>query len=177
MKYTNYFYLIAFLAFNLHASTQAAVADSSSYGFTIKFERLVKIQPDSLYNYLVRDIGQWWNPDHTWSGKATNLSIQPVANGCFCETLENKGSVRHMTVIFVDPGKTLRLEGGLGPLQMLAVAGVLTFEISLDKSMTKINLSYSVGGYIPGGTRKWAPLVNQVLGEQFTRLVDYAEKK
>ena len=69
-----------------------------------------------MYNSIVDDVGLWWDSSHTFSGNAENLSIDDKAGGCFCENLENGGSVRHLEVVFVDPGKTLRMIGGLGPL-------------------------------------------------------------
>jgi hypothetical protein len=161
-----------FLAFKAGAT----ITDSSFYGFTIKHELTVNIAPDTLYKYLV-DIGKWWDPEHTWSGKASNLFIQPHANGCFCERLDSEGSVRHMSVIYVQPGRILRLEGGLGPLQALAVTGVLTFEITTSFPVSKLTLTYTIGGYSPNGLKNLAPVVDRVLGDQLKRLKDYAEGK
>jgi hypothetical protein len=155
----------------------AAIADSSAYGFTVRFEQKVKCHPDSLYTYLVRDVGKWWSPGHTWSGNAANLSIRPVPGGCFCEKLDNGGFVRHLETVYADPGKSLRLEGGLGPLQMLAVTGSMSFVIKPEGDSAKITLTYAVGGYFPGGTGRWPALVDKVLGEQFGRLINYAEGK
>ena len=166
--------LVSFIIIPFFA--QAAVTDSTSGGFTVKFEQFVKVQPDSLYSYLSRDIGKWWNPEHTWSGKASNLSIQPWANGCFCEKLDNGGSVRHMIVVYADPGRMLRMEGGIGPLQSLAVTAVMTFVIKQENGFSRITLTYVISGYIPGGTQHWAPIVDRVMGEQFGRLAAWGEK-
>jgi len=165
------------LVVGLSGSSVAAVVDSSAYGFTLKFEHASVLPADSLFIWFTRDIGRWWNPDHTWSGKAENLYIEPVANGCFCEKLEPAGSVRHLEVVFVQPGKTLRMTGGLGPLQMMALAGSLTFSLSSDPAKPAISLSYTVGGYFPGGIAAWIPIVDRVLGEQFGRFVKYCEGK
>ncbi len=175
MKFIICFGLFILIGLFLTPKTKAEVVDSSSTGFTVKSDQFAKVPPDSLFKYLVSNVGNWWNPEHTWSGNSSNLSIQPFANGCFCETLANGGSVRHMTVVYVIPGKLLRMEGGIGPLQMQAVTGSMTFEITPAPSGSKISLKYAVGGYIPGGAQKWASLVNRVLVEQVQRLVDYAE--
>ena len=50
------------------------------------------------YLRLVRDIGDWWNPAHTFSGNAHNISIDEKPMGCFCEKLARQGGVRHMEV-------------------------------------------------------------------------------
>lgn len=154
----------------------ASVTDSSSYGFTVREELIIKTSPDSLYNEFT-DIGKWWDSEHTYSGKAVNLSFQPVAGGCFCEKLDNGGSVQHMTVIFVKPGKTIRMEGGLGPLQSMAVSGTMTVVFVKIPEGTKLTVTYTVGGYSPGGLIKIAPMVDMVLGQQVMRLRDLAEHK
>jgi uncharacterized protein YndB with AHSA1/START domain len=161
--------------FLLAVAGKAEVTDSTFYGFTVKTELTVRQNPDSLFKYLVRDVGLWWDPQHTFSGSATNLIIQPKANGCFCERLENGGSVRHMTIVFVEPGKILRMTGGMGPLQGMAVEGAMTFQFKPSGAETVLTLTYIVGGYAPGGMAKLAPMVDQVLDEQMQRLRVYAE--
>ena len=169
--------LIFLLLFLLASRAGATIIDSSYYGFTVKHELFVSCYPDSIYKYLVLDVGKWWDSEHTWSGKSANLVIQPKANGCFCEKLDNGGSVRHMSVVFVEPGKILRMEGGLGPLQMLAVQGTITFEIFPSLPVSKLSVIYTVGGYCPTGLAHIAPLVDKVLGDQLNRLKEYAEEK
>ncbi len=176
MKKMKIYIFLVFLTLWLPALSRASVADSTVNGFTVKFEQVIQVLPDSLFVIITRDVSKWWNPEHTFSGKASNLSIEPRANGCFCEKLGNGGSVRHMEVVFALPGKTLRLEGGLGPLQMFGVAGSMTFSLKPDgKNGTKLILQYSVGGYIPGGAQKWSVLVDHMLGEQLTRLKNFVE--
>jgi hypothetical protein len=82
-----------------------------------------------------------------------------------------------MNVIYSDPGKTLRMEGALGPLQQYAVNGVMTLELKPDGTKTRVTLTYSMGGYIPGGAAKFAQLVDKVLGIQFNRFIRYISDK
>ena len=81
----------------------------------------------------------------------------------------------HMSVAFLSPGTVLRLVGGLGPLQGSGLAGSLTWRIVPAPPGSKIELTYSVGGYLQGGFEKMAPAVNGVLGEQLTRLKNVVE--
>jgi hypothetical protein len=177
MKPVIVFFVMFFVVLFHPGTSVAAVVDSSSYGFTVRYEQTLPLTADTLFVIFHRDVDKWWDPDHTWSGNAANLSIEPFANGCFCEKLSNGGSVRHMNVIFSDPGKVLRMEGGLGPLQQFAVNGVMTLEIKPDSTQTRVSLTYSLGGYIPGGAAKFAPLVDQVLGVQFKRFVGFNVEK
>lgn len=160
-----------FLAAALCVATAAAaeVADQTSAGFLIRHEAAVGAAPDAAWKALV-DIGGWWNPDHTYSGSAANLSLDARPGGCFCEKLANGGGVSHMTVAFVSPNTVLRMTGGLGPLQGSGLAGSMTWRIIPAPPGAKIELSYSVGGYMQGGMEKMAPAVNAMLGEQVGRL-------
>lgn len=159
------------------SSAAAEVKDSSAIGFTVQDTVFIAADPNDVYHALVADIGSWWDSAHTFSGNARNLSIDDKAGGCFCEKLENGGSVRHLEVVFADPGKTLRLIGGLGPLQAMAVTGSMTWSLSKTDTGTNVKVIYSVGGYRPGGLQKLASLVDKVIFEQLKRLKEYMEKR
>src|SRR5919201_3470532 len=123
----------------------AEVTDSTANGFTIKITTSIHAAPADVYRRLLR-VGEWWNSAHTFSGAAENLSIEERAGGCFCEKWPN-GGVRHMQVFFLQPGKMLRLYGGLGPLQGMAATGPMTFNLSPADGGTKLELTYTVTGY------------------------------
>ena len=111
-------------------------------------------------------------------GDSKNLSLDATAGGCFCETLPDGGSVEHLRVVYVEPGKTLRLRGALGPLQSMAVAGAMTFSFEASgpsDDVTQITLTYTVGGYYPGGLDILAEAVDGVLRGQLERLAAYVE--
>jgi hypothetical protein len=119
--------------------------------------------------------GDWWNSEHTYSGNSANMTIAANAGGCFCETIPGSsgapdGQVEHMRVLFVAPGSTLRMSGGLGPLQQDPVTGVLTMTLKPEGEMTKISWDYVVGGYMRTPVAQMAPIVDQVVGEQLLRL-------
>jgi hypothetical protein len=158
-------------------SLVAEVKDSSAVGFTIQDTLMISAPPLEAYHALVADIGSWWDPMHTFSGDANNLSLDDKAGGCFCEKLKNGGSVRHLEVVFADPGKTLRMIGGLGPLQAMAVSGSMTWLFSKTDDGSMITLIYSVSGYRFGGLQNMAPLVDKVMVEQLKRLKEFIEKK
>src|SRR6185369_9544199 len=99
------------------------VADSAANGFTIKVAMNIKAAPADVYKKLVHDVGEWWNPAHTFSGSAKNLSIEDKPMGCFCEKFPNGGGVRHLEVVYAAPGKGLVMTGGLGPMQSIAASG------------------------------------------------------
>jgi hypothetical protein len=154
---------------------QVGIIDSSFYGFTVKHEIKINAFPDSVFIYIVKDIGKWWDSEHTYSGNAANLSIELSQTGCFCEKLQSGGVIKHMSVIYSDPGKTLRLSGGLGPLQALAVNGTLTINLTPEDNVTKAVFIYTVGGYAPEGLQHYAAIVDQVLSQQWQGLKTYVE--
>ncbi|MFZ6647218.1 hypothetical protein ACO0LO_15950 [Undibacterium sp. TJN25] len=164
----------------LAAPCHAEVVNVSPSGFLIKQDITVNLPPDLAYKTLVSDIGGWWNSEHTFSGNAKNMSIDAHAGGCFCEKLPNGGSVQHLAVVYVVPGKVLRMTGAMGPMQGSGLAGSMTWQITTvpgataDKPASKMEVTYSVGGYMQGGFDKMAPAVNGMLAEQLGRLKNFA---
>ena len=156
------------------SSTSAEVVSATSGGFAVSRTAFIAATPVQAYAALAR-IGQWWNGEHTYSGKAGNLTLEPRVGGCFCETLPDGGAVEHMRVVFVQPGRLMRLTGALGPLQSEGATGTLIWTIVGEGKGARITQAYVVGGYIRGGADKMAAPVDQVLGEQFDRLKAYLE--
>jgi uncharacterized protein YndB with AHSA1/START domain len=155
-------------------AAQAEVKAMTPQGFEVVETATVKAPPDKVYAAIGR-VQDWWNSEHTFSGSAANLSLEPKPGGCFCEKLPG-GGVEHLRVVFVKPNATLRLRGALGPLQGEGVDGAMTFALVPDGAGgTKLSLGYIVGGYLRKGSEAWAPIVDKVVAEQFTRLVRYSE--
>jgi uncharacterized protein YndB with AHSA1/START domain len=146
-------------------------------GFLVKFEVSINAPAAKVYDALVGQIGSWWDSEHTYSGDAKNLSIDARPGGCFCEKLPNGGGIEHARVIYVAPREVLRLSGALGPLQASGVAGTLTWKLISGTDNTRIQFSYSAGGFIDGGFEKIAPAVESVLRGQLERLKQFAERE
>jgi hypothetical protein len=164
------YYKAAVVATSLLASpVHSAVVGSSADGFTVREQVEFAGSPASAWKRLI-DVGSWWNPQHTYSGRSSNLTLTLSPGGCWCEQLENGGFVRHLEVVLVIPEKTLRLNGGLGPLQGIGATGALTFTLrSTAPTATTVIAEYSVVGYSPDGLSSMAGAVDQVLGEQLQR--------
>ena len=153
---------------------KSEVADSSAGGFTVKATIAIRASAEEAYRKLLR-VGDWWDPVHTFSGDAHNLSIEEKPMGCFCEKLPDQGGVRHMEVVYLAPGKRLVMTGGLGPLQSMGAAGSLTIDIVPEGDGVKVGYSYAVSGYLPAGMNTLAPVFDRVLGQQFARFKNYVE--
>jgi len=163
------------LALGWGAVAHAEVREVRDNSFVIESSVATTASPARTYAALGK-VGGWWDPKHTWSGAAKNLSLSLRAGGCFCEKLAAGGSVEHGRVVFADPGKVLRINGALGPFQEMAVTGILTFTLTPENSGTRIALRYSVSGAIAMDTKKLAPGVDQVMSGQLARLKAYADK-
>ena len=154
------------------APAAAEVKSASAAGFEVENRVTVPVPPDEAWAALAR-IGQWWPGDHSWSGSAANMTLDPRAGGCFCEALpDSGGSVEHGRVVFAQPGRLLRLSAALGPLQGEAVTGTLTFAFApAEGGGTEIVMSYLVGGLIRGpGAEGFAPIVDRVNAQQLDGL-------
>jgi uncharacterized protein YndB with AHSA1/START domain len=169
-------YLLGTLALVMLSGTPTQSAPQvTPNGFLVKFEISVSAPAAKVYDALVGHVGSWWNPEHTYSGDAKNLSIDARPGGCFCEKLSDGGGIEHARVIYVAPRQVVRLSGALGPLQASGVAGTLTWKLTSGTDDTRLELSYSVGGFIEGGFEKMAPLVENVLRDQVNRLKLFVE--
>lgn len=160
---------------------KAEVKTVNDQGFSTLHAADVLAKPEDVWKRLLL-IKDWWNPAHSWSGSTEGFYIDPQAGGCFCEIFQEKdkdgkivpkGSVEHMRVIFAQPAKVLRMQGGLGPLQAEAATGTLTVAMEPLKNGagTRISFSYVVGGYMRFKTSEIAPAVDNVLREQFERMI------
>ncbi|WP_109124678.1 SRPBCC domain-containing protein [Dyella sp. C11] len=152
---------------------QAEVKDASADHFLIQDSRTIHAPPDKLYA-AITDVAHWWNSEHTYSGDASHLSLKADAGGCFCERWDNQ-SVEHMRVIWVSPPKALRLKGALGPLQSMAVDGVMTFALKPTADGTTLQFEYRVNGSSHSNLDKIAPMANEMLMDQLQRLQHYVE--
>lgn len=145
----------------LPAAARAEVKDAAPAGFTLENAAWVPASPEATWHALVDEVGRWWPADHTWWGEASRLSIRAEAGGCFCE-MDGARQAQHMVVSFAEPGKLLRMAGGLGPLQGMGVQGVLEWRLAAENGGTRIVLWYRVGGYTPQDLSGIAPVVDRV---------------
>ena len=155
-------------------ASRAAVVDATPGGFQVQ-ETVDIAAPAAKVWAALGEYGSWWNSKHSWSGDAKNLSLDLKPGGCLCETLPNGGGARHGTVIFLVPGKTVIVDGTLGPLMFSGTSGHLVWGLKEANGHTTVTQVYYVGGYFQGGLDKLAPDVDEVLTEQLGRLKAYVE--
>ena len=159
-------------------STAMDITSLSERGFEIELAVTCEGEPEEVFKRFTDDVGSWWSADHTYSGDAKNLAIESRPGGRFWERFPDGGGVEHLRVVMVQPGKTLRMSGGIGPLQEFAVSGSLTviFEEGEDQK-TKVRVKYVVGGYSHEGLTRWGIPVDEVLKEQLERFQNWCAKQ
>lgn len=155
-------------------ATQAEVRQAAVDGFFVASSVTVAATPAKAYAAVVA-VPAWWSDEHTWSGRAANLSLKAEAGGCFCERWSG-GSAEHGRVLMALPGNLLRLDAALGPLQELALKGILSFWIrDGDDGATRIDVEYRVNGSETSGLDALAPQVDEMLAAQAERLKRYID--
>jgi len=152
----------------------AEVTAVGETGFVSEHTIMLPAAPEVAYQALTGGISAWWDASHSYSGVAANFVLDGRAGGCFCESLPDGGSVEHMRVVFAAPGHLLRLQGGLGPLQAMAVHGSMEFLLEGEENgTTRLEYRYSVSGFVPGGLEEMADPVDRVQLGQLERLAAY----
>jgi hypothetical protein len=165
----------------LASPAMAEVKTKADNGFSVFHTTDVDATPDAIWKRLISP-KDYWSKDHSWSGSVAGFTLDPRPGGCFCEVINDEGSgakpktlgnVEHMRVIFAQPGKVLRMQGALGPLQSEAMLGTLTVAIAPAKSGTgsTVSFSYVAGGYMRYKPADIATVVDKVIGEQFANLI------
>jgi hypothetical protein len=85
--------------------------------------------------------------------------------------------VEHGRVVMSKTGKLLRISGALGPMQEMAVTGVLTISLEPASTGTNAIVTYRVSGDSSHALDKLAPAVNDVLNLQFGNFAAYASRR
>src|SRR5215510_4107764 len=161
---------IAILGAMFAAPVRGEVIESSATGFSVRNGAAISAPPAKVYAALTDKVGGWWDPVHTFSHDARNLTLDAKPGGCLCERLPDGGGVQHMSVVYASPGKLLRLTGLIGPLQEEALAGTMTWNLLQAGGGTTVELIYTVGGFRAGGFRDMPTVIDGVLRGQLARL-------
>ncbi len=154
-------------------TARAEVVGSNNNGFEVRQSVSIVVPKEAALDAFAR-ISEWWNPEHTYSGKSSNLTLSPTPGGCLCERLPNGGGIEHLHVVYVDPGDRLVMTGSLGPLLYEATTGVMDIKAERTAGGARVTLDYRVAGFASGGAEKLAPMVDRMLADQMTRFRKFA---
>lgn len=153
----------------------AEIIERSEDHFVLRFGAPVEATLDTL-NSAVADIDQWWDPAHTYSGDAANLSLSLEPGSCFCERLGNGTTFQHGRVEAHEPKTGVLLRAPLGPLNGRTTVAdwTLRWEEDADSMGRDLGMTYVVRGQ---GIGAFADAVNGVMATQWRRLVDHVETR
>jgi uncharacterized protein YndB with AHSA1/START domain len=166
---------VAFALIAMQCSAHGEVVDQQANGFSLQEKEQIAAPPDKVYAALI-DIAHWWSGAHSFSGDAKNMTLDARAGGCWCEALpKTGGSAQHMTVIYTDPGKLLRMHGALGLFQSSGMDGAMNIVLTPNKGGTEVDIVYNLGGYAWGGYGSLPQSADGVLGLQLFRLKQLVE--
>ena len=156
--------LVSLLAL-VPAIAGAEVKFASADAFLIEQRYTIAAPAAKVWESLLHP-EDWWPSDHTWSGDRKNLRLSADAGACFCERWDG-GSVEHGRVIMAIPGRLLRFSAALGPLQEMAVSGVITVALDEKDGATTVVVTHRVSGDPSHKLDALAAIVDQVNALQF----------
>lgn len=149
----------------------AEVVERSADHFVLRYDVALEASPADFIDAL-EHIGEWWNPAHTWSGDARNLSLALDPGTCFCEALPDDATFEHGWVSEYDPDTGLLLEAPLGPLKGRTTGADWSIGWTGANRGSELVMSYVVRGEDVGAM---ADAVDAVMGDQFHRMVRFIE--
>ena len=149
-------------------AASAEVTSRSDTGFSLSYERAVAASDEAILAAIARPAA-WWSDSHTYSGSASNISVDLRPGGCWCEALPG-GGVKHAEAVLVWPEQRMvRFDAPFGPLQSIGADAVLTmtWAEAADGPARTLKWSFVVTG---PGAGAMAEAIDGVMSEQFGRL-------
>lgn len=142
----------------LAAGASAEHGELPTGAFSVELELVLPGAPETIYDAITGDIGDWW--DHSFSQSPKRFYLEAKPGGGFWEIFDDSGDgVLHATVIYAQRGKILRFDGPLG-LSGKAVHMIHTFAFShAGTDSTRLKLTVRAAGEMEPG---WPATVDQV---------------
>lgn len=153
------------------APASAEVIERDADHFVLQYKVGMETTPEDVYG-AIAEVGQWWNGAHTYSGKASNLSLTLEPGACFCEALPDGSTFEHGRVVEADPDLGVLLDAPLGPLKGKATMARLSIGWSGTDMGWEVVMTYVVRG---PGLGAYADAVDSVMGDQYGRFIHFVE--
>jgi len=157
------------------ATASAEILSASETHLVLRHEAVSALPPDRLWRRLINPTA-WWHPDHTYSGDATNLTLDVQAGGLWREDWDDR-SVSHGRVLYVEPGRMLRMEAPFGPLQELGAYTIWTITIAPAEEGSVVVFDEVSTGPPTANMAEIAKAVDFVKGEAIRRLVTTSDQQ
>src|SRR6185436_7136052 len=81
-------------------AAHAEIVSAGPSGFNIRHSVDVPNTAPPVIWAALSDVSKWWDPEHTYSGDARNLTLEPFVRGCFCEKLSLYAGIEHGHVVY-----------------------------------------------------------------------------
>src|SRR5690606_4060793 len=163
--------LLAAVVAALAGPAAAEVRTRTADGFTLTFEAPVTAPAEAVLGAVGRPAA-WWSDAHTYSGSASNITVDLSPGGCWCEALPG-GGVKHAETVLVWPEQRMvSFEAPFGPLRSIGADAVLTMSWAdaEDGAGRTLKWTFVVNG---PGTGAMADAIDAVTSEQFGRLAEH----
>lgn len=148
----------------------AEIVSRSEDAFTLRFAVGLEASREDVID-AVREVPSWWDPAHSYTGDATNLSLAFQPGGCWCERMADGTDFRHGSVASIDPDR-VRFDAPLGPLNGKATRADLTFSAGPENRGTLAAMEFVVEG---PGVGAYADPVHGVMQQAWARYVRFIE--
>lgn len=153
------------------APASAEVVERDADHFVLRYKVGLETTPEDVYA-AIGEVGQWWNGAHTYSGKASNLTLPLEVGACFCEALPDGTTFEHGRVLETDPNLGTLLDAPLGPLKGKATWARLSIGWSGADAGWDVVMTYVVRG---PGVGVLADAVDAVMADQYGRFIHFVE--
>jgi len=157
---------ILFIAAPAHAEIVSRSAD----GFTLTYSTTAQIDPGDIPRAL-QALPDWWDSAHTYSGDASNLSLDLTPGGCWCERLTDNPAFDHARTVSVTDARIV-FDAPFGPLRGKATQADLTVTWPGANGGRAPTWTFVVQG---PGLGAMADVVDGVMRGAFARWVLYLE--
>jgi uncharacterized protein YndB with AHSA1/START domain len=148
----------------------AEIVSRSENAFMLKFTGRTTLGPAGVPEALSQ-LPLWWDPAHSYSGDADNLSLDLGVGGCWCEKLEDGTDFDHGRTLSVEPDE-MRFHAPFGPLRSMATRADLVVTYPLVDGVVTPTWTFVVEG---PGVGAMAEPVDAVMGGGFARWIAHMD--
>lgn len=148
----------------------AEIVSRSENAFTLKFEGPTRLGPAGVADAF-SEVDLWWDPVHSYTGDAANLSLDLAPGGCWCEAMPDGVLFDHGRVVSAVYGE-IRLHAPFGPLRDMATRADLIVTWPLVDGVVTPTWTFIVEG---PGVGALAEPVDGVIGGGFARWIAHMD--
>lgn len=150
----------------------AEIVSRSENAFTLRFEGQTRLGPAGVADAF-SEVDLWWDPAHSYTGNAANLSLDLTPAGCWCEAMPDGALFDHGRVISAVYGE-IRLHAPFGPLREMATRADLIVTWPLVDGVVTPTWTFTVEG---PGVGALAEPVDGVIGGGFARWIAHMDAR